>query len=254
MRVEVEPADFADVEPLREGFRAAAGCQIVHDSILPRGLADAWIVRADGAVAAYGGLWNEHFPGRVVEFHALEPHRDARHALFERFLRATGATELEAQTNMPDMMDLLRTFGRRTVEEKVLFRDGGRTALTPPGGTFRRRGPDEPGPEGAWVVERDGRVVAAGGVLTHYNPPWGDLYMEVDPSVRRRGLGSWIVQELRRVCREAGHVPAARCDPGNLASWRALERGGMARCGTLLSASVALPRAPAAPREAPRDG
>ena len=251
MRVDVEPADFAEVEPLREGFRAAAGCQIVHDSILARRLADPWIVRADGAVAAYGGVWNEHFPGRVVEFHALEPHRGARLALFERFLRATGATELEAQTNMPDMMDLLRTFGRRPVEEKLLFRDGGRTALPSPGGTFRRRRPDEPGPEGPWVVERDGRVVAAGGVLTHYNPPWGDLYMEVDSSARRRGLGSWIVQELRGVCREDGRVPAARCDPGNLASWRALERGGMVRCGTLLSASVASPPVPAAPGASP---
>lgn len=124
------------------------------------------------------------------------------------------------------------------MEEKILFRDGAPTTLSVEGAVFRRRRDGDGGPDGDWVVELNGEVVAAGGVMTHYNPPHGDLYMEVAASHRRQGLGSFIVQELRRLCRASGFVPAARCDPANLASWRSLERGGMVECGRLLSAAL----------------
>jgi RimJ/RimL family protein N-acetyltransferase len=236
--IEVRPVDFETLGTLREAFRAEADCQIVRDSILPRRLAAPYVVLRDGAVAAYGGIWLKYFPERVVEFYVLEGFRDGRRALFEAFLSSTGAKEIEAQTNMPAMLELLRELGSEPVEEKILFRDGGPTSPTSPAGWFRRRRAEDEGPEGDWVVEMDGEVVAGGGMLTHYNPPWADLFMEVAPSWRRRGVGSYLVQELRRVCREAGLVPAARCDPDNVASWRTLQRGGMAECGRLLAASV----------------
>lgn len=238
MGIKIEATDHATIADLREGFRAEADCQIVHDSILPRRLADAYLLYLDDEVAAYGGVWTKYFPGRVVEFHTLEEFGDARGELFGRFLLTTGATEIEAQTNMPGMFRLLREFGGEPVEEKILFEAGRATTVDCPGARFRRRGPDDGGPEGEWVVELGGGVAAAGGVLTHYNPPYGDIYMEVEPSERRRGLGSFIVQELGKVCRESGLIPAARCNPGNIASRRTLERGGMVECGRLLAAPV----------------
>lgn len=242
MPIEVRRVDFRDIEPLRELFREEAACQIVHDSILPRRLADPYLVLCEGEIAAYGGVWTRYFPGRVVEFHALERFRDDRAALFERFIAATGAKEIEAQTNMPAMAALLEEFGVDPVEEKILFREGAPTALEYPAGSFRRRRPGEEGPEGEWVVDIAGEVAGGGGVLTHYNPPYGDLYMEVRASARRQGLGSYIVQELKRVCHAAGLVPAARCDPDNHASRRTLERGGMAECGRLLAATIPMQR------------
>lgn len=237
-QIEVRPVEVDAIAQLRDEFRAKANCQIVHDSILPRRLADAYLVTCAGEVAGYGGIWTKHFPNRVVEFHALENQRKRRGAMFGAFVEVSGATELEAQTNMPMMLDLLEEFGSTPIVEKLLFEDGSATALEHPNGIFRRRHPGESGPKGEWVVESQGEIVAAGGVMTHYNPPYGDLYMEVRLANRRQGLGSFIVQELRRVCRESGLVPAARCDPDNAASQRALERGGMALCGSLLAASL----------------
>jgi len=105
--------------------------------------------------------------------------------------------------------------------------------------TFRARRARLPDiAEGPWIVEEKGEVLGAGGLLTHYNPPYADLYMEVVNSARRRGVGSYLVQELRHVCAEQGLRPAARCDPKNHASRRTLERGGFKPCGEILAGAL----------------
>jgi hypothetical protein len=45
-------------------------------------------------------------------------------------------------------------------------------------------------------VDLDGEVAATGGILFHFNRPYGDIYMDVAESSRRRGLGFFLVQEL----------------------------------------------------------
>ena len=93
-------------------------------------------------------------------------------------------------------------------------------------------------PVGDWGLECEGALVATGGFFTHYNPPFVDLYMEVAQPFSGRGYGSYLVQELRRLAREAGHVPAARCHTGNLASRGALQRGGMRQCARVVRGRV----------------
>ena len=87
-------------------------------------------------------------------------------------------------------------------------------------------------------MEADGAIMAAGGFLCHYNPPYGDVYMEVAEAARSKGFGSYLVQEVKRVCYEAGRRPAARCNPDNPGSRRTLERAGLLPCGRLLVAEV----------------
>jgi GNAT superfamily N-acetyltransferase len=62
--------------------------------------------------------------------------------------------------------------------------------------------------------------------------------MEVSETFRRHGLGSFLVQELKRVCYEGGRVPAARCNPRNVASRRTLQKAGFVPCGHILVGSV----------------
>jgi RimJ/RimL family protein N-acetyltransferase len=62
--------------------------------------------------------------------------------------------------------------------------------------------------------------------------------MEVGEPFRQRGLGSFLVQELKRVCYEGGHVPAARCNTGNVASRRTLQKAGLVPCGHILTGAV----------------
>ena len=83
-------------------------------------------------------------------------------------------------------------------------------------------------------------VAATGDILFHYNRPYGDIYMSVAETFRRRGLGTYLVQELKRVCYEGGSVPAARCNPKNIASRKTLQKAGFVPCGHILNGAVSL--------------
>jgi GNAT superfamily N-acetyltransferase len=48
--------------------------------------------------------------------------------------------------------------------------------------------------------------------------------MEVAESARRQGFGSYLVQELKRVCYQAVRKPGAACDPTNVASRLTLQK------------------------------
>jgi GNAT superfamily N-acetyltransferase len=166
--------------------------------------------------------------------------------MFRELLIAGQATHIEAQTNIPLMLLLLYDYGKNITPTSILFHDAFGTSLSPPNGVFRRATPEDAGavfphhqePVGDWVVEAPGEIVATGGFLCHYNPPYGDIFMEVAEPARQKGYGSYLVQELKRVCYEAGKKPAARCDPDNVASRKTLEKAGFLPCGRLLNGKV----------------
>ena len=81
-------------------------------------------------------------------------------------------------------------------------------------------------PGGDWLIEDKGAIVATGGIMLHYNPPYGDIYMEVDEPSRQRGYGSYLIQELKRTCYEMGRIPArpVRCRQCSVAARRCRRR------------------------------
>lgn len=93
-------------------------------------------------------------------------------------------------------------------------------------------------PIGDWALELNGDVVATGGALFHYNPPYADLYMEVDEMHRRHGYGSYLVQELKRKCYAMGKIPAARCNADNTASRYTLEKAGLLPCARIVVGEI----------------
>lgn len=93
-------------------------------------------------------------------------------------------------------------------------------------------------PVGDYAIELNDKVVATGGYLTHYNPPFVDLFMEVDEPFRRRGIGSFLIHQLIRECVLKGLSPAARCRPDNTASRACLLRAGMTHHADLLFAHL----------------
>ena len=92
---------------------------------------------------------------------------------------------------------------------------------------------------GDWLIEQDGNIVATGGIALHYNPPYGDIFMEVDEPHRLRGYGSYLVQELKRISYEMGRIPAARCNASNIGSRATLQKAGLFPCARLLSGVLA---------------
>jgi GNAT superfamily N-acetyltransferase len=242
MTIKVRRAEFQDVEAMRGLYRQELNCQIIHDSFLPRGLADPYLILVDGGLAGYGAVSNKYDKGRLIEFYTLPQARPLALPMFRELLAASHATHIEAQTNNPLMLLMLYDCAKNITAENILFHDAFHTQLVCPNGVFRRAAlesaeeifPHQQEPGGDWVIEAQGSVVATGGFLCHYNPPYGDIFMEVAESARLQGYGSYLVQELKRVCYEAGKKPAARCNPDNIGSRRTLEKAGLLPCGRLL--------------------
>lgn len=89
-----------------------------------------------------------------------------------------------------------------------------------------------------WVVTLNGGIVGGGGVLYHYNRPFGDIYMKIAKPFRNKGRGSYLVQELKRACRAEGDVPAARCNIGNLVSRKTLQKAGFVPSGNIITGDL----------------
>lgn len=136
------------------------------------------------------------------------------------------------------MLTMLYDYADEIAVENILFEDTLTTRLPCDGGLFRLSKPGDGKEENEWVLEVEGCVVGSGGVLFHYNPPYGDVYMEIAEDNRRKGYGSYLVQELKRVCYEGGHRPAARCNPDNIASRLTLQRAGFTVCGRMLAGKL----------------
>ena len=91
-----------------------------------------------------------------------------------------------------------------------------------------------------YVLELDGEPLGQGSILFHYNLPYVDLSMEVNESVRRRGFGSYIIQELKRAAYElVSHSGVLRPDQPPIAPNTAKGRHAAlckhARRGSLIS-------------------
>jgi RimJ/RimL family protein N-acetyltransferase len=141
---------------------------------------------------------------------------------------------------------MLHTYAKNIDAEAILYHDKITTTLTQPGAIFRRSMPYDRAQissqkldEGAdFLLEQDGQVVATGGLLYHYNPPYGDIFMSVAEPHRRRGLGSFIVQELKRTAYELKKIPACRCNVNNIPSRKTLQKAGFVPCGNIITGSL----------------
>lgn len=249
LSIDVGRVPLEAILELREAYRSEMACQIVHDSWHARGFADSYLLRLGGEVVGYGSVGGAPRESRdvVKEFYVLPHRRGAALPLFRQLVAASGARTIEAQTNDVLLSLMLFDCAVDLVSETILFADAATTNHAVPGAILRPVTDAERAtifhhtvePVGDWGLEYQEELVATGGVMFHYNPPYGDIYMEVAASHRRRGFGSYLVQELKRVCREMGRVPAARCGRDNHASRRTLQRAGMFPCARIVRGRIA---------------
>lgn len=250
MSISVRRCELTEIASFRQMYREEMHCQIIHDSIHDRpGWSVEYALEMDGVVVGYGsvaigGPWKGAHS--LYEFYVT---RENRHHIFDLFaaLHANcAAKKIETQTNGTVLSVMLHTFGQNIQAEAVLFEDRFETDLAPERANFRRREQEdveelkrlELDDTAGWVVTWNGKIAGAGGVLYHYNPPYGDVYMKIAEPFQGRGLGAYLVQELKKACRAAGNVPAARCNVNNLASRRTLQKAGFVPCGNLISADL----------------
>ena len=224
--------------PLRTRYRAEANCQITHDSIHARtGWTRSYLLHVDRYVAGFGsiaiaGPWKDK--PTVFEFYLLPEYRGRAFELFEAFVAASGSRFIEVQTSNSLFAVMLHTYGTEIFSEKIVFRDGLTTFLPAQGTTLKRVTSEKESVcsfqaragKSEWVVELDGKTAGTGGLMFHYNHPYCDVYMDIAGEYRRRGLGAYLVQEMKRVAYELGGIPAARCSPNNVASRKTLQKAG----------------------------
>jgi GNAT superfamily N-acetyltransferase len=239
-------ASVEEIVRWRDLYRQEMDCQIVHDSIHARpGWTEAFRLVADDVMVGYGlvavsGPWKGK--PTIFEYYVLPRFRSHVFELFDALLAASGAQFIETQTNDSQLSIVLLAYGESIECEKIVFHDRLTTDLPANGAILRPVTADDAdqlsaqklATDAGWLLEFDGTVAATGGILYHYNRPYGDIYMEVAGPFRRRGFGSYLVQELKRVCYEGGSIPAARCSPQNIASRTTLQRAGFVPCGTIL--------------------
>ncbi|MEX2141071.1 MAG: GNAT family N-acetyltransferase [Pirellulales bacterium] len=245
MRLTAKAVSVENILPWRDLYRQEMNCQIIHDSLHDRpGWTKEYLLQVNDSVAGYGsiavgGPWKGK--PTACEFYLLPQYRSRAFDLFETLLAESAAVGIEVQSNDPLITVMLHTFAENTESESILFHDRLATMHSPAGVTFRRATPEDaarflPHQEGAgFLVEAEGVIAGTGGILFHYNRPYGDIYMEVAEQFRRRGFGSYLVQELKRVCYEGGNVPGARCNQKNIASRKTLQKAGFVPCGQILS-------------------
>lgn len=244
MVITAQRCELDSIRALRDMYRLEMSCQIIHHSIHSRaGWTQEYSLRIDGRQAGYGsvaiaGPWTE--APALYEFFVAGPYRLKVFELFNALRKACGAAKMKVQSNDILTTVMFHTCAKNVTTESVLFKDDITTEFIPAGATFRTAteadGLDISSQQLPWhgVVEMDGVVAATGGILFHYNRPYGDIYMDVREEFRRRGLGAFIVQELKRVCYEGGFKPGARCSPTNVPSQRTLQRAGFAPNANLL--------------------
>jgi GNAT superfamily N-acetyltransferase len=226
-------------------------CQIVLDSIHRRpGWAMTYVFSAGGPGVGYGsvaigGPWREK--PTIIEFYLTPESRTRAFEFFEELLSVSGARAMETQSNDLLATTMLHTYAREISVESIVFRDRETTSLSADGATLHPlTSPEEAqvcieeragGAE--WRLDVDGVPAAKGGLMFHYNRPYADVYMDVDERFRRRGLGSYLVQELKRLAYELGAVPGARCNRDNVPSRRTLQKAGFEPYASILTGSLA---------------
>jgi GNAT superfamily N-acetyltransferase len=250
VRFQAEPCSSDAVAALRERYCAEMRCQVIFFQIHARaGWTEQFALRAAGELVGFGtkaiaGPWRER--PALIEFYVLPEYRSHVFRLFEALLAQAGARHVETQSNGTLLAHMLLAGSRDVVSESILFEHKFTTDLPANGATLRQV---TPGVEiqraiqrrsggGEWQLVLDGAPVGKGGILFHYNRPYGDIYMEITEQSRQRGLGSYLVQELIRACRALGAIAAARCNPGNTASRYTLQKAGFVPCGHLLTGSI----------------
>ncbi|HEU4551675.1 MAG TPA: N-acetyltransferase [Chitinophaga sp.] len=243
MEIKVIPVALADIEPLRSIFLHESNFQFIYNKCHLYDWADTYLCQVNGQKAGYAAIWGQsrrEDRDAVFEFYMLPPFRALANLMFPELQTVSGATFIECQSNDTLLAAMLYEYGHSIQAEAILFEEHYTTHLHLPGVVFRRKLVTEPNiyNAGGYILELDGEEVADGGLMLNYNLPYADIYMNVKEGFRQKGLGSLMVQELKKEAYLMGRVPAARCNIKNQASKATLQKAGLKPCGFILKGAL----------------
>jgi hypothetical protein len=243
MKLGVIKAELREILPLRNLFLQENNFQIRYNACHERGWTDSYLIKLDKEIVGYGSIkGNENLKDRdtVFEFYIVPHFRIKSSLAFSELLSSSKADFIECQSNDLLLSSLLYQHGKNIRSDTILFEEGFTSSLSESQTIFRRRQEEDitfehrSEPVGDWVLELNKEIIATGGFLLHYNMPFADLFMEVREDQRKKGFGSFLVQEIKKQCFLAGRVPAARTGIENKASKATLLKAGLRIAGHML--------------------
>ena len=245
LKLKISKAELKAILPLRNLFLQETNFQIRYNACHERGWTDSYLLTLNDVEIGYGSINGQEIKNRdtIFEFYIIPPFRKFASPIFPKLIDASGASLIECQSNDLLLTSMLYEFSQNISADVVLFADQVVTEYWNPGVVFRAARKDDktfdPKVElGKYVLELKEEVVATGGFLLHYNLPFADLYMDVKEACRRKGFGSYLLQEVKKECYLAGRVPAARCNIENKASRATLLKAGLEECGFMLKGEI----------------
>lgn len=211
-----------------------------------------WEIQDQGQHAGYFCLDSDNY---LLRFHLQENYQQRAQEIFSWIISTYKIQRAIASTIEPLYFSLCLDFQKRMSLHSYLFRDHKRIALSSnlEKGTFRKAEKKDwddimlfyqantEGP-GDWIegflhkrldreelfVLYDQQMLVATGecIPSQQQQPYADLGMVVARSYRGRGLGSFMLSQLKMYCYEMGWTPICSCDAHNYASKKAIEKAG----------------------------
>jgi len=249
MTLNVTKTNLNEILNLRNLFLQENNFQIRYNACHERGWSDSYIFIYNNEKIGYGsikGYGNLNDRDTVFEFYLTPSFRNLSSTVFSELLRSSKAAFIECQSNDLLLTSSLYQYGQNVNSNVILFEDNFTSDIKADTTLFRKRNDNDIvfehslEPVGDYVLEVNKHIVATGGFLLHYNMPFADLYMEVEEDYRKKGFGSFLIQELKRQCYLTGRVPSARCNIDNVASRATLTKAGLRIAGFLLFGQVKL--------------
>ncbi|HVI46043.1 MAG TPA: GNAT family N-acetyltransferase [Chitinophaga sp.] len=236
-----------EILPLRDLYLQENNFQIRYHARHERGWTDSYLVSLGDEYIGYGAVAGKDSHDErdsIFEFYMIPSFRAIATDVFQALIQISGAPYLTCQTNDAFFCSLVYQYAQDINAEAILFNNHTTTHFSIENSIFRERYEAETivgysdDQMGRYVLELNQELVATGDFYLHYNHPFADLWMEVKATHRKRGIGSYLLQELKRVCYLAGRVPAARCNIDNIASKACLLKAGFSVAGYLVSGTV----------------
>jgi GNAT superfamily N-acetyltransferase len=247
MKVSAIKTSLQEILPLRNLFLQENNFQIRYNARHERGWSDSYLITHNEEQIGYGSVaGKENISDRdsIFEFYMIPSFRKLASLAFLKLIYASEASFITCQSNDLLLSSLLFEYAQNINADTVLLQEDFTSSLYIDNLIFRKRSEKDimfehnTEPVGDYVLELNKEVVATGGFLLHYNMPFADLYMEVREDCRRKGFGSYLIQEIKKQCYLAGRVPAARTGLDNIASRSTLIKAGFKIAGFMLLGTI----------------
>ncbi|HEX2629611.1 MAG TPA: GNAT family N-acetyltransferase [Chitinophagaceae bacterium] len=245
MNFTVTKTTLDDIRDMRASFLQELNAQFVCDKCHYYGWSDDYVFMTDDIKIGYGCVWGTNKRQDrdcIFEFYLLPRYRIHDTACFEQLARTSGAVYAEVQTNDSNLAPLFFRYTNNIKAEAVLFEEDKETSLHVTGAIFREKiiADNIEDNDTKHVAEYNGEVAGSGGLMLNYNHPYADIYMDIKEPFRGKGLGGFLVQELKKEAYRLGRVPAARCNIDNSISRATLQKAGLRICGYRLKGTISL--------------